>query len=157
MHAIYFYVQTHSQHTTLTSSKLKNIGYVPLIFCHLRLHLSQRGVSDTRHRKLSHPFSQLASSKMTERNGSPAICLSDPNMTMIISPRCNPILWHGTGKYVTYFFWFVLFCFNPPSYRSTLPSLSPSLFFSLIFRSQGDVFQAGAESLLSTCSPAPDI
>lgn len=91
----------------------------------------------------------VGSSWMTKRKGSPAICLSDSNMTMIISPQHNPILWRGIEKYVTYFSCFVL----PPA-TYIVPSRHLSLFFSVIFRSWGDnVFQAEPESLLPTCFP----
>lgn len=42
---------------------IKNMGYILLIFCCLGLRTSQDGVCDStsaHHRKLSHPFSQLA-------------------------------------------------------------------------------------------------
>ena len=61
----------------------------------------------------------VGSSRMTESGSRPAICLSDSNMTVIISPQRNPILWHGIGKLWPTF----LFCFPHP--HTSLPPPSP--------------------------------
>lgn len=106
--------------------KLNNLGSIPLIFCCLGFTFKPTW-SVWLHwhspQKTESSLQPVGSSWMTERNGSPAICLSDSNMTVIISLRRNPILLRATGKYVTYFF-FVLF--YPPHTSLSLPPFSPS-------------------------------
>lgn len=137
IYVIYFYVQTHLLATMQLQQvqSWRSLAYIPLIFCRLRLRLSQDGACHIHHRKLSHPFSQLDRPRW-------------PRGMAVQQSACQMLTWP-----------IFLFCFVlTPLYTSTLPSRSPSLFFSLIFRSQGDnVFQAEAKSLLSTCSPAPDM
>lgn len=130
----------------LHKPKLKNMGVIPLIFRRLGLRWSWK--CDAHHRELSHPFSQLACPRWPRGNGSPALRLSDSNMGVIIPPQRNPVLWCGTGKYVTYFLSFFFFGFV-----LTSPPL-PALFFSLIFRSRGDsVFQGEAYCPLAPQPP----
>lgn len=128
-------------------TKLKTMDDVPVIFCCLRLQPSQNGVCNSTeacHRKLSHPFSQLARPRWPIGGGGEADALQS---------ACQIQTWPWLFLLSTIQSCGVELGNMWPILYGLVLFYPPPLFFSLIFRSQRDsVFQAEARSLLSTCS-----
>lgn len=138
-----------------TRSSLRPLGCIPLIFCCLgfsAVPLKPRWsvwLHDAHHRKLSHPFSQLA------RPGWPRGKAARQSACQIQTWPwlflLSTIQFCGVELRNMWPIFLVLF-YPPATY--IVPSRHLSLFFSVIFRSWGDnVFQAEPESLLPTCFP----
>lgn len=98
-------------------TKLKTVDEVPVIFCCLRLQPSQNGVCNSTeacHRKLSHPFSQLARPRWPIGGGRQQPC-NPPvrfkhDRDYSSSAQSNPVEWNWE---ICDLFCMVWFCFTP--------------------------------------------
>lgn len=138
---------------------IKNVGYILLIFCWLRLHTGQDGVYDSsgaHHRKLSHSSSQLAHPTVDDREerqpgNLPVRFKHDHDYFSLV--QSNSVEWNWEICDL-FFLCMCVFCFTPPTMHGSLPQPLLPLFFSLIFRSRrDDVFQE--ERLRAYCPLAP--